>query len=65
MYYTVNGNKERDYVYNRRSEYVKEVSDKGMFNFKKAKFDRNSKVGKKCTTCFTIKSLAGKCECNS
>jgi hypothetical protein len=62
MYYTVNGNKEMDYGYGKEGNYRKEVRN-GTFNpmFKKAVKKRNDKVGKKCTECFTIKSLTGEC----
>lgn len=66
MFYTVNDNlPNRDYRYKKDGSYDKE-SIGFTFNpmFKKAVKKRCDKVGKKCTECFTIKSLSGKCECN-
>lgn len=62
MYYDMNGNKNADYRFGKSGKYEKEVFG-GSFNpmFKKAAKKRTDIVGKKCTKCFTIKSIAGEC----
>jgi|tagenome__1003787_1003787.scaffolds.fasta_scaffold19752893_2 hypothetical protein len=65
MYYTLNDNlPNRDYRYGKAGQYEKECKSEFNPMFRKAKKNRNDKVGKKCTVCNTLKSLAGKCECD-
>ncbi len=62
MYYTIQNEKKSDYRYI-KDEYTNRNANPFTFG-KKANRDRNAIVGKKCTECFSIKSIQGKCNCD-
>lgn len=60
MYFDVEGSKKKDFVFGKEGVYKKE-GNSGSFNYRKAAKKRSDLNGKKCTICFTIKSLNGIC----